>query len=358
MSSPVPTDYAATLESIKRLVHEARYIAQRRVNTELLKLYWQIGATIIERQKTAPWGSKVLSRLSADLRTEFPGAKGFSSANLKYMRRFAEAWPDQEAIGQRPVGQLPWGHVIELLEKLDDAELRDWYSAKDIAHGWSRPVLAHQIKTHLHLREGAAPSNFPHALERTDSELAQQITKDPFTLEFLAIDGDAAERQLEDRLVERIIDTLRELGPGFAFVGRQVHFDVEGDEFFVDLLFFHVEQLRYVVIELKTTKFDPRDAGQLGFYVALVEDRLRRPQHHPTVGMLLVADKNESVVRYALAGTTQPIAVSRYDLSPAEQAALPAEDALTRAVALELDDHTPQSTQPHREHSSRGGSGV
>ena len=164
-----------------------------------------------------------------DLRAEFPTAKGFSPANLKYMRRFAEAWPDQDAIGQRPVGQLPWGHVIELIEKLGDAELRDWYGAKDIAQGWSRPVLAHQIKTHLHLREGAAPSNFPHALERADSELAQQITKDPFTLEFLAVDGDAAERQLEDRLVERIIDTLRELRPGFAFVGRQVHFDVDGD---------------------------------------------------------------------------------------------------------------------------------
>ncbi|WP_228287258.1 PDDEXK nuclease domain-containing protein [Rhodococcus ruber] len=248
----------------------------------------------------------------------------------------------EEEYREQPVGQLPWGHVIELLEKLDDAELRDWYSAKDIAHGWSRPVLAHQITTRLHLREGAAPSNFPHALERPDSELAQQITKDPFTLEFLAIDSDAVERELEDRLVERIIDTLRELGPGFAFVGRQVHFEVEGDDFFVDLLFFHVEQLRYVVIELKTTKFDPRDAGQLGFYAALVEDRLRRPQHQPTVGMLLVAAKNESVVRYALAGTTAPIAVSRYDLTPAEQAALPAEDALTRAVALELDEHTPQ----------------
>ena len=159
----------------------------------------------------------------------FPTAKGFSPASLKYMRRFAEAWPDQDAIGQRPVGQLPWGHVIELIEKLDDAELRDWYGAKDIAQGWSRPVLTHQIKFHLHLREGAAPSNFPHALERADSELAQQITKDPFTLEFPAIDGDAAERQLEGRLVERIIDTLRELRPGFAFVGRQVHFDVDGD---------------------------------------------------------------------------------------------------------------------------------
>lgn len=337
MSSLVPPDYADTLESIKRLVHQARYVAQRRVNTELLRLYWQIGSTIIERQKHAPWGSRVLSRLSEDLRAEFPSVKGFSPANLKYMRRFAEAWPDPAAIGQRPVGQLPWGHVIELLDKLDDPELRDWYSAKDVAHGWSRPVLAHQIKTRLHEREGAAPSNFPHALASRDSELAQQITKDPFTLEFLAIGGDTAERQLEDRLVERIIDTLRELGPGFAFVGRQVHFDVDGDDFFVDLLFFHVEQLRYVVIELKTTKFDPRHAGQLGFYVALVEDRLRRPQHQATVGMLLVADKNESVVRYALAGTTQPIAVSRYELSPAEQAALPAEDALTRAVALELD---------------------
>ncbi len=191
MSSPVPSEYADTLESIKRLVHRARYVAQRRVNTELLRLYWQIGATIIERQKTAPWGgSKVLSRLSEDLRTEFPGVKGFSPANLKYMRRFAEAWPDPAAIGQRPVGQLPWGHVIELLDKLEDVELREWYSAKDVAHGWSRPVLAHQIKTNLHAREGAAPpSNFPRALERPDSELAQQITKDPFTLEFLAIDG-------------------------------------------------------------------------------------------------------------------------------------------------------------------------
>ena len=194
------------------------------MNTELPRLYWQIGATIIGQQKTAPWGSKVLSQLSMDLRAEFPYTKGFSPANLKYMRRFTEAWPDQDAIGQRSVGQLPWGHVIELLDKIDNAELSEWSSAKDIAQGWSRAVLAHQIKSHLHLREGAAPSNFPSALERADSELAQQITKDPFTLEFLAIDGDTAERELEDRLVERIIDTLRELGPGFAFVGRQGRF--------------------------------------------------------------------------------------------------------------------------------------
>lgn len=230
-----------------------------------------------------------------------------------------------------------------IIDKLDTPELRGWYAAAAAQHGWSRAVLTHQITTQLHLREGAAASNFAQALERSDSELAQQITKDPFALEFLAIDGDAAERQLEDRLVERIVLTLRELGPGFAFVGRQVHFDVDGDDFFVDLLFFHVEQLRYVVIELKTTKFEPRDAGQLGFYVALVEDRLRKSQHLPTVGMLLVADKNESVVKYALAGTNQPIAVSRYDLSPADQAALPSEDALSRAVQLELDGQVPET---------------
>lgn len=247
------------------------------------------------------------------------------------MRKFAEAWPDEAAIVQQPIGQLPWSHIIDLLDKLDNTELRNWYAGKDVQNGWSRAVLTHQISTRLNDREGAAPTNFSSALETVDSELAQQITKDPFALDFLAIGADTTERDLEERLTARIVDTLRELGAGFAFVGRQVHFEVDGDDFYVDLLFFHVEQLRYVVIELKTTKFEPRDAGQLGFYVALVDDRLRRPDlHRPTVGMLLVADKNETVVRYALAGTAQPMAVSRYELSPQVQAALPAEETLTR----------------------------
>lgn len=335
MTSLQPAEYERTLEEIKRRVHEARYVAQRKVNTELLLLWWQIGRTILDRQQHAAWGDRVLGTLADDLRAAFPSMKGFSTANLKYMRRFAAAWPDEVAIGQRPVGQLPWGHVIELLEKLDDPARRDWYAAKDAQHGWSRPVLAHQIMTRLHEREGAAISNFPVALEQRESELAQQITKDPYALEFLAIDGDTTERALEDRLVERVIDTLRELGPGFAFVGRQVHFDVDGDDFFVDLLFFHVEQLRYVVLELKTVKFEPAHAGQLGFYVALVDAQLRIPdKHQATVGMLLVAGKNDTVVRYALAGTTQPVAVSRYELGPAAQAALPAEDTVMRVAQV------------------------
>lgn len=336
MTAVDPVEYGPLLAEIKQRVHEARYLAQRQANSLLLLLWWRIGRSILDRQEHAGWGSGVLVRLAGDLRAEFPSMSGFSAANLQYMRRFAVAWPDETRIAQQPVGQLPWGHVIALLDRLDDQDLRDWYAARDVQHGWSRAVLVHQIATGLHEREGAAVSNFPAALDQRDSDLAQQITKDPYALDFLAIDSDATERQLEDRLVDRVVDTLRELGRGFAFVGRQVHFDVDGDDFFIDLLFFHVEQLRYVVMELKTTKFEPAHAGQLGFYVALVDARLRLPDiHQPTVGMLLVAEKNDTVVRYALAGAAQPIAVSRYELAAAEQAALPAEDTITR-VARDL----------------------
>jgi predicted nuclease of restriction endonuclease-like (RecB) superfamily len=329
VTTMIPADYGATLDELKRHVHDARFRAQRKANTELLRLWWRVGSTILERQQREPWGSGVLERLADDLRAEFPSMKGFSRANLFSMRRFAAAWPDEESIVQRPVGQLPWGHVIELLDKLDDQGLRDWYAAQDVSHGWSRPVLVHQIRTRLHEREAAAPSNYAAVLAATDSELAQQITRDPYALDFLAIDGDSRERDLEDRLVGRITDTLRELGPGFTFVARQMHFEVDGDDFFVDLVFFHVEQLRYIVVELKTTKFEPRDAGQLGFYVALVDDRLRIPEKHgPTIGILVVTDKNDAVVRYSLASTTQPVAVSRYELAEDARAALPDEASL------------------------------
>jgi predicted nuclease of restriction endonuclease-like (RecB) superfamily len=180
------------------------------------------------------------------------------------MRAFAAAWGDEQIL-QQAVAQLPWGHITVLLDRLDDHELRDWYAANAAAHGWSRNVLDHQIRSAAHTRLEAAPTNFADVLPSGDSDLAQQITKDPYVLDFLAIDGDAKERHLEQALVDRIIDTLRELGEGFAFVGRQVHFDVDGDDFFVDLLFFHVEQLRYVVVELKTGKFKPEYLGQLGF---------------------------------------------------------------------------------------------
>ncbi|MDP4331984.1 PDDEXK nuclease domain-containing protein [Curtobacterium sp. A7_M15] len=331
-AAPIPSGYAAALADLKRQVRQARFTAQRRVNTELVRLYWGIGASILRRQEEEGWGRNVIGRLATDLRAEFPEMKGFSPRNLAYMRAFAAAWDDERNL-QQPVAELPWGHITVLLDRLDDQELRDWYAAHAAAHGWSRNVLEHQIKTGAHARLQAAPSNFPATLPAGDSDLAQQLTKDPYVLDFLALDGDAKERHLEQALVDRIIDTLRELGEGFAFVGRQVHFDVDGDDFYVDLLFFHVEQLRYVVIELKTGKFKPEYLGQLGFYVALVDDRLRRAQHADTVGLLLVADKNDAVVRYSLAGQQSPIGVASYDLlPPAVQAALPSEADLTTAL--------------------------
>ncbi|AMM22747.1 hypothetical protein AX769_20865 (plasmid) [Frondihabitans sp. PAMC 28766] len=331
-TSPVPSSYAATLADLKEQVLTSRFTAQRRVNTELVTLYWRIGDRIGERQALEGWGTQVIARLAADLRAAFPDMKGFSPRNLTYMRSFAKAWPDP-AIAQQAVAELPWGHITVLLDRLSDQALRSWYADQAAAHGWSRNVLEHHIRTNAHTRFGAAPSNFDRVLDRSDSDLARQITKDPYVLDFLAVDSDVKERGLEQALVDRIIDTLRELGEGFAFVGRQVHFDVEGDDFFVDLLFFHVDQLRYVVVELKTGKFKPEYLGQLGFYVALVDDRLRRPQHAETVGLLLVTNKNDAVVRYSIGSQQTPIGVASYDLlPPGIRAALPSEEDLAAAL--------------------------
>lgn len=328
----LPDDYAGVLADLKQRVREARYRAQRQVNTELIRLNWQIGRVLLDQTERAAWGDKVIQRLSTDLRDEFEGVTGLSLRNLKYMRSFARAWPDLE-IGQQPVAQLPWGHITVLLDKLDDQALRDWYAAQAVTNGWSRGVLEHHVKTLAHQRFGAAATNFDRILEHGASDLAQQITKDPYIFDFLDVEPGHAERELEDALVARIIDTLGEFGTGFSFVGRQVALDVDGDEFFIDLLFFHVEQLRYVVVELKVGKFKPEYAGQLGFYVEVVENQLRRRAHAPTVGLLLCTDKNARVVRYALAGSQQPIAIASYDLlPPSERAALPSEADLNRAL--------------------------
>jgi len=336
-----PADYAETLDALKRRVHDARFKVQRRANAELVALYWHIGDTVLKRLQVSAWGSGVVIRLAEDLQAEFPTMRGFSRSNLFSMRAFAAAWPERNGIFQQPVGQLPWTHIVQLLEKLDDQPLREWYAGKDVQHTWSRAVLIQQIDTRLHDRDSAAPSNFAAALTRSDSELAQQLTKDPYTMGFLDVGADLTEREFEERLTRRIVETLRELGSGFAFIGRQHHIEGDGDDFYIDLLFFHVEQLRYVVFELKTREFDPRDAGQLGFYVALVDDRLRLPDRHaPTVGILLAAEKNETVVRYCVAGTSHPMAVSRYELTAAEQAALPTEDTLTRLAAEVADTAT------------------
>lgn len=242
-SLALPLGYSDFLASLKQQVRTARLTALRTVNTQLIELYWSIGKAVLARQEVEEWGSGVMGRLAEDLRAEFPEMKGLSRSNLFYMRGFAAAWPDP--IVQQAVGQLPWGHITVLLDKLDHRRERDWYAGAAVEHGWSRNVLLNMIMNRTLERTGAAPSNFVQRLVGPDSELAQQVAKDPYNFEFLGLSGEVAERDLELALTSRITETLRELGPGFSFVGRQVHFDVDGDDYYVDMLFFHMDQNRF-----------------------------------------------------------------------------------------------------------------
>lgn len=317
-----PPGYVELLTSLKAEVRAAQVRAHRLVNTELLTLYWTVGQAILDRQAREGWGTRVINRLADDLRAEFPNQRGFGRSNVHYMRAMAQVWP-RDAIVQQAVGQLPWGHITVLLDKLDGQAERDWYAAKAVENGWTRNVLLNQIIGRLHLRAGVAPANFELRLPDADSELARQLTKDPYVFDFLDLTERALERDVEQALMDRLQETLLEFGRGFAFVGRQVHLDVEGDDFYVDLLLFHLEQLRYVVVELKIGRFKPDFAGQLGFYVAVVDDKLRNPKiHSHTLGILLCASRNDAVVRYSLGNTTAPMAVANYVATPAEAAAL------------------------------------
>lgn len=231
-----PDGYGEILDRLKDQVRAAQLRAHRVVNTELLSLYWTIGKTILERQAAEGWGTRVINRLADDLRAEFPAMRGFSGRNLQYMASAARAWPDP--IAQQPAAQLPWGHIMVLLDRLDNQAERDWYAATAAEHGWSRDVLRNQIKNQLHQREGAAPSNFPARLPPADSDLAQQLTRDPYVFDFLDITATTNERALEQGLIDSLQRTLSEFGRGFSFVGRQVHFDVDSQDFYIDLLFF------------------------------------------------------------------------------------------------------------------------
>lgn len=327
-------DYGSVLAAAKAAIQSARTRAVLAVNAELIGLYWDLGRLILDRQSAEGPRTKVVDRLSSDLRREFSSMSGLSPGNLNYMRRFAAAWPDRDSC-LRVVGKMPWGHNQTLLDKLDDAELRAWYAGQAIEFGWSRAVLEHQIMSGLHRRVGTAPSNFARLFPAGESELVQQITKDPYNLEFLMLERDAAERTLEAALVAHVQQFLLELGHGFAFVGRQYRLDVDGDELFIDLLMFHIPTVRYVVIELKTTKLTGGDIGQLNLYVAAVDDMLRLPGHNETVGLPLCTAKNERIVRYALGRSTSPMAVSGYrytELPETERQVLPGETELVELV--------------------------
>lgn len=324
--TPTPSGYADWLVDLKDRIHSAQQRAALAVNRELVLLYWQIGRDILARQAQQGWGAKVIERLAHDLRTAFPEMKGFSPRNLKYMRAFAEAWPDEEFV-QAVLAQLPWYHQLALLDKLPSAQARRWYAAKAIEHNWSRNVLVMQIETRLLERTGTAVTNFPVSLPKPQSDLARESLKDPYRFDFLGLGAEAEEREIENALVKHVTEFLLELGAGFAFVGRQVLLDVGGDEFFIDLLFYHLKLRCYVVIELKGGKFKPEHLGQLGFYLTAVDRQVKSEHDNPTIGLLLCKSKNKVVAEYALGDKTQPMGIAEYKLLeslPAElQTSLP-----------------------------------
>jgi predicted nuclease of restriction endonuclease-like (RecB) superfamily len=337
----VPVGYGELLELVKGEVQAARVQAARVVNTELVVLYWRIGTLIRQRRAEQGWGTKVVERLAADLRSEFPGMRGFSPRNLVYMQTFAGAV--EGPVAQQAVAQLPWGHVTVLLDKLDDPGERDFYASRAASYGWSRAVLTHHITTGLHRRSGEAVTNFSATLG-PESDLVTEIVQDPYNLDFLALEPGFTERHLEDTLVARLTHFLAELGEGFAFVGRQYRLTVDGEDFFADLLFFHLGLRRYIVFELKVGAAAPAHLGQLSFYVNVVDDLMRRPEHDdgPTIGILLAATRNDVVVEYALRGFDTPLAVSTYRTTAAlpdeVRAALPSVEDLTDVVRHARDE--------------------
>jgi predicted nuclease of restriction endonuclease-like (RecB) superfamily len=308
-----PEGYANWLAELKGRIHSAQQRASMAVNRELVLLYWQIGRDILARQAEQGWGAKVIDRLAHDLRNAFPEMKGFSRANLMYMRAFAEAWPDEQIV-QQAVGQLPWGHNLVLLARLKQPEQRLAYARAAIEHGWSRNVLNIHIETRLLERTGKAVTNFSERLPAPGSDLARESLKDPYLFDFLDVGKEADEREIEAALVKHITQFLLELGAGFAFVGRQVHLEVGGDDFIIDLLFYHLKLRCYVVIELKADKFKPEHLGQLGFYLTTVDRQVKGEQDNPTIGLLLCKSKNKIVAEYALGDKTQPMGIAEYKL--------------------------------------------
>lgn len=311
--TPPPEGYADWLADLKNRIHNAQQRATLAVNRELVLLNWQIGRDILARQAEQGWGAKVIDRLAHDLRSAFPEMKGFSPRNLKYMRAFAEAWPDA-AFVQEVLAQLPWFHLCTLIDKLTTREERDWYLAKAVEYNWSRNVLVMQIETRLLERQSTAITNFDQRLPKPQSDLARESLKDPYRFDFLGLTDEAQEREIESALARHVTQFLLEMGAGFAFVGRQVPLEVGGDDFFIDLLFYHLKLRCYVVIELKASKFKPEHLGQLGFYLTAIDAEIKNEQDNPTIGLLLCKSKNKVVAEYALRDNTQPLGIAEYKL--------------------------------------------
>ena len=337
------TDYKDWLQNLKGKIQQSQIKAAIQVNSELLRLYWQIGKDIVEKQAQAKWGDGFLQTLSADLCKEFPTMKGFSYRNLKSIRQWYLFYNQLDIIGKQVVSQLevslfsiPWGHHIMIMQRCKNTQEALFYVHKTIENHWSRSVLEHQIALNLYVRQGKAITNFQHQLPPAMSDLAQELTKDPYIFDFLSITENYTEKELQQYLEDNMTKFLLELGKGFCFYGKQVHINVGGDDFYIDLLFYNAHLHCYVVVELKTTKFKPEHIGQLKFYVTAVNKQLRTEGDTPTIGLLICKDKNNVIAEYTLEDIHNPIGVSSYklfnELSKDYQSSLPSIEEIEKRL--------------------------
>ncbi len=418
------TRYSGLLSEIKTRIRHAQNRASQAVNTELLRLYWDIGRLILARQNTQGWGAGVIPRLARDLHNELPEIKGFSERNIDLMVQFAGEYPDlfpisqplvaklehptnmlpvlppssitsdaptlpnaisqplvaklpnsvdsalisppslasiasshaHDLIGQPLVAQLPWAHNITLIQMVKDLPTRFWYMRQALAHGWSRNVLSLMISNQAHLRQGQAITNFPERLPAAQSDLAIQLLKDPYIFDFLTLQQPFQERELETNLLHHVQKFLLELGQGFAFVGRQFHITVDGQDFYIDLLFYHLTLRCFVVIDLKTGDFKAEHAGKMNFYLSVLDDRLRHPTDAPSIGLILCQSRNRIIAEYALRGIKKPIGISQYELTRALPARLQSSLPTIAQIEAELAAKTapaPSARKPPRKPALR-----
>jgi predicted nuclease of restriction endonuclease-like (RecB) superfamily len=363
---PVLAGFSNLLKEVKARIQQAQTRAMLAANAELVRLYWDIGRLIDQRQQQEGWGAAVIPRLARELRNELPEVKGFSERNIKLMVQFAREYPDafapsppigQPAVaqlpsdpkGQPPVAQIPWAHNVLLMQRVKEPAVRLWYMQQTLANGWSRNVLVAMIQVEAHRRQGKALTNFERLLPAPQSDLARQTLKDPYIFDFLTLEEPFHERELETNLLHQLERFLLELGQGFAFVGRQLHLEVGDSDFYIDLLFYHLKLRCYVVIDLKKGEFKPEYAGKMNFYLSVVDDQLRHPADEPSIGLILCQDRNHIIAEYALRGVSKPIGISEYEftraLPPSLQSALPTVEEIEAELAISETVHISDRVQ-------------
>jgi len=350
-------EYARLIKEIKTVIQSSRTKAALSVNRELINMYFQIGNGILARQEKEGWGQSVVDLISTDLKKEFPEMKGFSSRNLLDMRAFAREYKNLPNLRQL-VAEIPWGHNISIMQKVKPADEREFYIKKTFENGWSRSVLVHQIESNLYERQGKGINNIGSVLPAGQSELVMGILKDPLVLDFMGTSEIVKESELQNSLITHLKHFMLELGRGFAFVGEQYHLNVGGQDYYLDLLFYHTKLHCYVVIELKIDDFKPEYAGKLNFYLSAV-DELERDEasDNPTIGILLCKERNDIVAKYSLRDIKKPLNVATYRLSLPEEYTemLPSVENLSsevRRAAAEISSKSSCSVNPDAEGGS------